>query len=172
MCSMFNEEHRLRSASYNGLNKEVLCITYHVYDLFKEAVYADTFARVLCHCVVIGAVIFNTLRLRQNGRCFADDTFKRIFLNENVRISITISLKFVPKGAIINNPALVQIMAWRRLDNKPFSEPMMVSLLTNICVDRPQWVNPAGCAPFLERDILHAGSNINNSWPCIIRSIL
>ena len=27
----------------------------------------------------------------------ADDTFKRIFLNENVKISIKISLKFVPK---------------------------------------------------------------------------
>ena len=33
------------------------------------------------------------------------------FLNENVRISIKISLKFVPKGPINNNPALVQIMA-------------------------------------------------------------
>ena len=54
----------------------------------------------------------NTLRQRQNGRRFADDTFKRIFLNENVRISIKISLKFVPKGPINNNPALVQIMAW------------------------------------------------------------
>ena len=43
---------------------------------------------------------FNTLRPRQNGRRFADDTFKRIFLTENVRISIKISLKFVPKGRI------------------------------------------------------------------------
>ena len=49
----------------------------------------------------------NTLRPRQNGRRFADDTFKRIFWNENVRISIKISLKFVPKGPINNNPALV-----------------------------------------------------------------
>ena len=56
----------------------------------------------------------NTLRPRKNGRRFADDTFKRIFLNEDVRISIKISLKFVPKGPINNNPALVQIMAWRR----------------------------------------------------------
>ena len=84
---------------------------------------------------------FNTLRPRQNGRRFADDTFKRIFLNENVRISIKISLKFVPKGPINNNPALVQIMAWRRSGDKPLSEPMMVILLTHICVTRPQWVN-------------------------------
>ena len=38
-------------------------------------------------------------------------TFKRIFLNENVRISIKISLKFVPMGPINNILALVQIMA-------------------------------------------------------------
>ena len=83
---------------------------------------------------------FNTSRPRLNGRCFADDTFKRIFLKEIVGISIIISLKFVPKGPINNNPSLVQIMAWRRSGDKPLSEPMMVSLLTHICVTRPQWV--------------------------------
>ena len=81
------------------------------------------------------------MRPRQNGRHFADDIFKWIFLNENVRISIKISLKFVPKGQINNIPALVQIMAWHRSGGKPLSEPMMVSLLTHICVTRPQWVN-------------------------------
>ena len=75
----------------------------------------------------------NTLRPRQNGRHFADDIFKCIFVNGNVWIPIKISLKFVPKGPISNIPALVQIMAWRRA--------MMVSLPTHICVTRPQWVN-------------------------------
>ena len=32
-------------------------------------------------------------------------------------------------------------MAWRRPGDKPLSEPMLVSLLTHICVTRPQWVN-------------------------------
>ena len=82
----------------------------------------------------------NTLRPRLNGRHFADDTFKRIFLNENDRILIEISLKFFPKGPINNNPALVQIMAWRWLGDKPLSEPMMVRVPTHICVTRPQWV--------------------------------
>ena len=82
----------------------------------------------------------NTLRPRQNGRHFADDMFKCIFLNENVWIPIEISLKFVPKGSINNNPALFWIMAWRRPGDKPLSEPMMVSSLTHICVTRPQWV--------------------------------
>ena len=83
----------------------------------------------------------NTLRPWQNGRHFADDIFKCIFLTENVWISINISLKFVPKGLINNIPALVQIMAWRRPGDKPLSEPMMVNLLTHICVTQPQWVN-------------------------------
>ena len=81
-----------------------------------------------------------TLRPRQNGRHFADDMFKCIFLNENLWIPIEISLKFVLKGSIDNNPALFQIMAWRRPGDKPLSETMMVNLLTHICVTRPQWV--------------------------------
>ena len=86
----------------------------------------------------------NTLRPRQNGRRFADDIFKRIFMHENARISIKISLKFVPKGPINNKPILVQILPWRRSGDKPLSEPMMVSLLTHICVTRPQRVNCNG----------------------------
>ena len=82
----------------------------------------------------------NALRPRQNDRRFADDTFKRIFLNENVRISTKISPKFVPKGPINYTPALVHIMAWRRSGDKPLSEPMIVSWITHICVTRPHWV--------------------------------
>ena len=86
----------------------------------------------------------NSLRPRQNGRLFADDTFKRIFLNENIRISTKNSLKFVPKGLINNIPALVLIMAWRRPGDKPLSEPMLVRSLTHICVTRPQWIKWQG----------------------------
>ena len=89
--------------------------------------------------------IFNTLRPRQNGRRFPDDIFKCNFLNEDVWVSNKISLKFVPKGPINNIPSLVQIMAWRRSGDKPLSEPMMVSLLTHICVTRPQWVKCLKC---------------------------
>ena len=62
------------------------------------------------------------------------DIFKCILLNENVGIPIKISLKFVPKSRMNNNPALVQIMAWRWPGDKPLSEPMMVCLPTHICV--------------------------------------
>ena len=60
-----------------------------------------------------------TLRPRQNGRRFPDNIFKCIFLNEDVCLSIKISLKFVPKGPMNNIPALVHF-------------------LTYICVIRPQ----------------------------------
>ena len=82
----------------------------------------------------------NTLRPRQDGRRLPDDTFERIFFEENVRISIKISLNFAPKSPIDNIPALFQIMAWRRSGDKPSSEPMMVKLPTHKCVARPQWI--------------------------------
>ena len=85
-------------------------------------------------------LVANTLRQKQNGRHFPDDIFKCIFLNEKVRISIMISLRFVSKGRINNIPALVQIMAWRQSGDKPLSEATLVSLLTQICITRPQWV--------------------------------
>ena len=89
----------------------------------------------------------NSLWPSQNGRHFADDTFKRIFMNENMKFRLTFHLRFVPKGVINNIPALVQIMAWRRPGDKPLSEPMMVNLLTHICVTRPQWVKSSTSGP-------------------------
>ena len=63
------------------------------------------------------------------------------FLNENIWIWLKISLKFVPKFRFNNIPTLLAILAWRRPGDKPLSGPMIVSLLTHICVIRPQWVN-------------------------------
>ena len=85
----------------------------------------------------------SVMALKVNTVLNTDDIFKWIFLNENVWISIKISLKFVPKGPINNIPALVQIMAWRWSGDKPLYEPSMVILSTRKCVTRPQWVNPS-----------------------------
>ena len=75
----------------------------------------------------------NTFSQRQNGRNFADDIFKCIFLNENVWFPINISLKFVAKCLIDNFSALVQIIAWCRPVDTPLSETMIVSLPKHIC---------------------------------------
>ena len=124
----------------------VCCVTFHFYLSWK--IYQ--FMTMVCdyYSLMIMTLypttprgLLNTLRPRQNGRHFAEDIFKCIFLNENVWISIKISLKCVPKGPINNIPALVQMMACRRQGDKPLSEPIIVSLPTRICVTRSQWVN-------------------------------
>ena len=107
------------------------------------------------------SIDINTLRPRQDGRHFADDIFTCVFLNEDISISINISLKFVPKGPINNIPALVQIMARRRPGDKPLSEPMMMGLLTHICVTRPQWVKKT-----LPADVWEVGHFTNVLWAC------
>ena len=126
----------------NNFDFSVLKIILHALTLCFLMCFKMSFNWIHCSesvcawCGLAVAVDVNTLRPRQNGRYFADDIFKSFFLNENVWISIKFSLKFVPKGPINNNPALVQIMVWRRSGDKPLSEPMMVSLLTHICVNR------------------------------------
>ena len=86
------------------------------------------------HCSQLVQELINTLRLRQNGRHFPDDIFKLHFLDDNVQISIKISLKFVPNGPINDIPALVQIMAWHQPGDKPLSIQIMLSLLTHKCI--------------------------------------
>ena len=58
----------------------------------------------------VWCISFNKLRRRQNGRHIPDDTFKCIFLNENVWISIKISLKFVTK-----DPIKIKVKVWQTL---------------------------------------------------------
>ena len=69
----------------------------------------------------------------RNGRLFADDIFRCIFVSEKFCILIKNSLKFVPEGPINNNLAL------RRIGDKPLSEPMLDSLM-HICRTRGRWV--------------------------------
>ena len=83
----------------------------------------------------------NKMGPKQNGRHLPDKIFKCILLNENVWISIDISLNLVPKCLISNIPAFIQIMAWRRPGDNPLSETIMVSFYMHICVTRPHWVN-------------------------------
>ena len=76
-------------------------------------------------------------------------------------ILIIISLKFVPKGSIDNNLALVKIVAWLRIGDKPVSAPMLTrftyrqvsnirrTLVGNWIVDHSDVVgaSPVGAAP-------------------------
>ena len=57
--------------------------------------------------VTIKSNIFNTWKKLQNGDQFSDGIFISIFLNENFGIFIRISLKFVAKGSIDYETALL-----------------------------------------------------------------
>ena len=52
---------------------------------------------------------------------FLDDIFKCIYLNENARIAVKISLNFDPKVPINN----IQAIAWLRTGDKLLSEAVM-----------------------------------------------
>ena len=141
MGNFFAPRHFLHILSPCTSRVGKVCVFYIPNLVIAVMPYIDQM-EISCKCYVANyrSNNINTLRPRQNGRHFPDDIFKRIFLNENVWISLKISLKFVPKGPINNIPALVQIMAWRCPGDKPLSEAIMVSLLTHKCITQPQWV--------------------------------
>ena len=62
--------------------------------------------------------------------CSADDIFKSIFLNENVRILNKISLTYICKALIDYVSTMGQSIAWHQTGDKPIPEPMM-TLFTN-----------------------------------------
>ena len=55
----------------------------------------------------ISWIMFNSSPPGKNDCHFTDDLYRCFFVNENVCIFIKISLKFLPKGPIDNNPTLV-----------------------------------------------------------------
>ena len=100
---------------------------------------------VLVHLMpygVSGPPWVNSSPLNKMAAILSDDNFKCIFLNENDRILIQISLKFVPKSAINNKPALAQVMAWRLFAAKPLPEPMLTQFTDALlCGTRRRRVN-------------------------------
>ena len=61
-------------------------------------------------------------------------------MNEKLHL-IQMSLKFVPKGLIDNTSALVQVMAWHRIGDKPLPEPMLTHFTDAYMHTRKRWVN-------------------------------
>ena len=80
-------------------------------------------SRYITH--MLGCHILDSSVPGQNDRHFADDITRCVFLNETLCILIKISPKCVPKGSIDNILPLGYMMAWRRIGDKPLSEPML-----------------------------------------------
>ena len=77
---------------------------------------------------LIENILLTHLPLDKMAAILTDDIFKCIFLNENDRILIQISLQFVPRSSVDNNPALVQhvqVMAWHPTGDKSLPESLL-----------------------------------------------
>ena len=72
--------------------------------------------------------IIATLKSEQNGWHFGEDIFKTFSWNNIYVILIWISLKFVPESPIVNKSALVQVMAWCSIGDKPLLKQMVVDI--------------------------------------------
>ena len=77
---------------------------------------------LLAHTSALVQVMLTDLPQDKMAAIFADENFKCIFLNENDRIPIWVSLKFVPSRPVNNNIGLVQVMACHQIGNKPLPD--------------------------------------------------
>ena len=79
-------------------------------------------------------------------RHFDDDTFKRIFTNENVGISIKISSKFVPTGPINYIVTTRGLLGTRTSGHK----------ILEVCIASKRWTCDAGDTQGYLRDDRHS----------------
>ena len=129
----------------SGMTKELGSVSWEVVNIsFRKIGEKNTLLKLLPHlsganelmptgrlyvererdmgCTESGTLVhqFNTLRPRQDGRHFADDIFKCIFLMKMLEFRLLFHWSLFPR-AINNIPAMVQLMAWRRPGDKPIS---------------------------------------------------
>ena len=110
MHNLQTRENRLDLKVYIFHGKLQLLNNYGVDDFMSELV-----ARCECYFIQYEKWLSsfdddnrtNSSPLKQNGRHFADDVFKCIFMIEKWCILIQISLNFVPKGLTDNKRALI-----------------------------------------------------------------
>ena len=77
----------------------------------------------------------------QNGCHFTEDICRCIFVNEKFCILIKFHLNLFLMIQLTITQHWFKIMAWRRIGDKPSSEPMLNDSLTHICGTRGRWVN-------------------------------
>ena len=110
---------------------------------------------------------------QQNGRDFASDIFECNLSNENFWILNKIQLKYVHCGLIDDSPALVQIIAWRRRDDQPLSEPMLPQIIDaymrhSALMSQKRQINvDPSSEPMLTQSVLAAHCCVN-SWKGLV----
>ena len=92
------------------ITKHLDILTYSLaWCIAREIIFrgGEVSGKVACPATTSLNVFLTYHPLDKMAAIFADDNFKCIFLNENDRIPIRISLKLIPRSPIHNNPALV-----------------------------------------------------------------
>ena len=122
-------------------------LTYEFIKGYKHRIYGPI--KDVCK-KVIGAGLLsswcvNTLRPKPNGWHFADNIFRRIWLNSYLCILIWMTLILGSRKVLIdNNSACNHLMAWSSTD-KPLVEQGWRRSLMNICIIKPGWVKTSAC---------------------------
>ena len=103
---------------------------YHLSNpwFYTNVVMSSVGHNVLTHCYLWVSFRNKTIYIRQ---------FNSIFMKENVWIAIRISMKFSPMFLVNNIPGSIRIMTWHWTGDEPLFEPMIINLLTHLCVSRP-----------------------------------
>ena len=112
-----------------------------------------------CMVSMIVTSSFNSSSPGLNGHHFTDNICRSIFVNEKIWILIKNWLKFVPKGPIDNDTALVQIMAWRQIGDKPLSK-LMLTRFTNVTLGGDELISTQPCMP--EKCFKNCSASLNN----------
>ena len=89
--------------------------------------------------VALDRTSINTLRPRQNG-CHVTTFSNRLHWMKRVIFKSKFLWSFVPDGPIINNAALVQIMAWRRSNYMLLSVPVVAQYI-GVYMLYSAWIN-------------------------------
>ena len=146
--TIYQWNHGKTEHDNNNNNKKTVRI-YH--SIYSYIITLSTIEHVSLVSIIRTTILESYLTHRdrdKNAAISQTPLSKALFLNENVKISIGISLKCFPKVRINNITPLVQIMPWRRPGDKPLSDPMMARLPTHICVTRLSELKSSDCNSF------------------------
>ena len=84
---------------------------------------------ILCCVFLVSKTWLTHLPLDKIATILADDFLNAFSWMKSDRVPIQILLKFVPRNPFDDKPALVQVMAWCQIGDKPLSQPMLTRLI-------------------------------------------
>ena len=125
-------------------NRARFMVMIYIYTLWLTVVWGvRLYYLLMTDCRAICMITSYTLHLLTH---WGQDKMVAIFQTTSSNVFPWMKMyRFVRKGPINNIPSFVLTMARRRPDDKPLSEPMMITVLTHIWVTWPQCITLGKC---------------------------